>query len=192
MGESSILCCCGNWSRILNPRAELKQFPCAGRARAASTWKGIYCFFSCVSPDVLLSGAVYTPALCVVHCNITWKVSLLIWLSWRCAAGVSHMSRWGTVRPRRAASRSTSHFAHSGVHATSLFPRQMHGVLFSSSTVSVLGSSICTGNKETWKRNHWGCLAERKRINLLKGKDVIFFCSTFQFQPLYRFLIGFL
>jgi len=30
--ESSVPCCCGNWSRILTPCAVLKEFPCAGGA----------------------------------------------------------------------------------------------------------------------------------------------------------------
>lgn len=56
---------------------------------------------------------------------------------------------WGTVRARRVDSRSASHFAHSGGRTVSLF-HLVKCVEFSCLVrpVSVLGSSICAGNKE--------------------------------------------
>lgn len=36
--------------------------------------------------------------------------------------------------------------------------------------VQVLGSSTCTDNKEMWKRSIWGCLVEKKIINLPEEK----------------------
>ena len=137
-------------------------------------WQGLFMYQRSVCCAAISPGSF--PCWCRPSC-------------WR-AAGVSHVSRWGTVRARRVDSHSASHFAHSGVLAVSLL-QPVRGAEFSFLVlpVLVLGSSICAGSKETWKRSHWGCLAERKRINLLKEKDLIFLYCTFQLQPYINFIL---
>lgn len=66
------------WKSQQNPEPLLKLFPSPRGARDGYSQKGSYCFCSCACPDVLLSGAVYILALCVVHCDVTSELSLLM------------------------------------------------------------------------------------------------------------------